>query len=594
VSASGTGTSTGTGTGTATGTGEDYAAPWLDMPSLALRRVSGLMHLPREHAMGRLAYTLKQPFFASPVYRLVLSGRPPTALAAALNDPWPGNAEAGTQLLDDVYTLAGHTVKGPRRLWSPSGASPDWLKALHGFEWLADLRSVGGDLARRRARHLVGDWLEHYPRWDPVAWAPEVTGRRLVSWLGQYDFFAASAAIDFRHQVLDSLARQARHLDHALPAGLAGTEAITACKGLIYAGVSLPDSTPLADKGLAMLQRALNRQILADGGHVERCPRTQLTVLRDLIDVRAALHAGGLETPADLQTTIERMAPLLRLFRHGDGGLALFNGADEAEAWQVETVLQRAGGRPRPLSLAPQSGFQRLQAGRTVVLVDAGCPPSPSLAREAHAGTLSFEMSLGRHRLIVNCGCHPAGHRWSRAYRASAAHSTLVINDTNSSKISPDGALSRRPETVACRREEAEGSHWLDMSHDGYLPPFGLVHQRRLYLAAGGEDLRGEDCLVGPDGHDFTIRFHLHPDARAALAQDKETVLLRAGRGGGWRFRARGAQLALEPSIYLGRRGEVRRTQQIVLSGRTCVDETTVKWALVREESPAKPAAARA
>ena len=174
-----------------------------------------------------------------------------------------------------------------------------------------------------------------------------------------------------------------------------------------------------------------------------RRPLTQLTVLRDLIDIRAALHAGGVETPVDLQTTIEQMAPMLRMFRHGDGGLALFNGAQEGEGWQVETVLQRAGGRPRALSLAPQSGFQRLQAGRTVVLIDAGRPPPPTLAREAHAGTLSFELSIGRQRLIVNCGTHPAGHRWSRAYRASAAHSTLVVNDTNSSKISADGALSR-------------------------------------------------------------------------------------------------------------------------------------------------------
>ena len=570
------------------GSGEDYAAPWLDRPSLALRRLSGLAHLPAESALSRLAYTMKRPVFASPVYRLALSGRAPAALAAPLSDPWPGNAERGAQLLESVYTLAGHTVKTPSRLWSPSGAAPDWLAALHGFEWLADLRSVGGDAARRRARDLVGDWLLMHQRWDPVAWAPEVTGRRLVSWLGQYDFFAASAEIEFRHQVLESLARQAKHLDHALPAGLAGTAAITACKGLIHAGVSLPGAAALAERGLVLLQRALNRQILADGGHVERSPVTQLTVLRDLIDVRAALHAGALETPPDLQTTIERMAPLLRLFRHGDGGLGLFNGADEAEAWQVETVLQRAGGRPRPLSLAPQTGFQRLQAGRTVVLVDAGAPPPPTRARDAHAGTLSFEMSVGRHRLIVNCGCHPVGHRWSRAYRATAAHSTLVVNDTNSSKISADGALSRRPETVSCRREEAEGSHWLDMSHDGYRTPFGLVHQRRLYLAAGGEDLRGEDGLAGSAGHDFTLRFHLHPDVRVAPAQDGETILLRVGRGGGWLFKARGATVALEPSVYLGRPGEVRRSQQIVLSGRTDGEETTVKWALHKQERPAK------
>jgi uncharacterized heparinase superfamily protein len=121
-----------------------------------------------------------------------------------------------------------------------------------------------------------------------------------------------------------------------------------------------------------------------------------------------------------------------------------------------------------------------------------------------------------------------------------------------------------------------------------YRAPFGLVHHRRLYLAAGGEDLRGEDCLAGRGGHEFAIRFHLHPDARVALAQDGETILLSIGRGAGWLFRARGAQVALEPSVYLGRPGELRRSQQIVLSGSTEDGETAVKWALHKQERPAK------
>ena len=56
--------------------------------------------------------------------------------------------------------------------------------------------------------------------------------------------------------------------------------------------------------------------------------------------------------------------------------------------------------------------------------------------RFAHAGTLSFEMSVGRDRLIVNCGAAPAAEAdWRDALRATAAHSTLVPADTN--KIGP-------------------------------------------------------------------------------------------------------------------------------------------------------------
>jgi uncharacterized heparinase superfamily protein len=557
--------------------------PRLEMPAGGVERLSVLRRLPRDLALGRLGYTIKRPLFALPLYRLMLTGPGPTSLRVTPSDPWPGNAETGTLLVEGIFPLAGRTVQATTRPWSPIGVDHAWLAELHGFEWLRDLRAVGGDTARRQARSLVADWLDHYPGWDPLAWAPAVTGKRLGTWFGQYEFFAASADIAFRHRLLDSMARQARYLYRVLPAGLAGADLITALKGLCLAGVHLPGGDKWLETGLALLHRGLPRQVLSDGGHAARDPMTQLCVLRDLIDVRAALRAGQLEVPPDLQTTIERMASLLRLFRHGDGGLALFNGSNEAEGWQVDLVLQRAGGRSRSLVHAPESGFQRLHAGRSVVLVDAGRQPPPGLDTRAHAGTLSFEMSVGRERLIVNCGAHPARRLWGRAQQASAAHSTLVVKDTNSSSFTADGILTRRPANVTCRREEAEGSAWLDMSHDGYLPVFGLVHHRRLYLGAGGEDLRGEDRLESQVGHDFAIRFHLHPGVRVQLAQDGGSALLRPGRAGGWRFRAKGAALTLEPSVYLGQAGEVRRSQQIVLSGSGEPGETTVKWALQKD-----------
>src|SRR3546814_14530627 len=90
---------------------------------------------------------------------------------------------------------------------------------------------------------------------------------------------------------------------------------------------------------------------------------------------------------------------MLRLLQHGDGGLALFNGSNEGEDLQIGLVLQRAASGKGPLQSAPASGFQRLQAGRTLVLVDCGRPPPPGYDRLAHARTLSFAMSVGPERL---------------------------------------------------------------------------------------------------------------------------------------------------------------------------------------------------
>ena len=91
-----------------------------------------------------------------------------------------------------------------------------------------------------------------------------------------------------------------------------------------------------------------------------------------------------------------------------------------------------------------------------------------------------MELSVGRDRMIVNCGAFPAGSaEWRDAARATAAHSTLVIADVNSSELKPDG-LGRRPAVVEVQRQEANGAHWLEASHDGWKKLFGAVHRRRL------------------------------------------------------------------------------------------------------------------
>ena len=563
--------------------GTSRAADWL----------RDLRYVPREQTLAHLAYRLKQPVFALPVYRYSLTGAVATALRITPSDPWPGNAERGAALLHGEFTFAGRQMVNPAPLWTPIGADSEWREELHGFAWLRDLRAAGGDAVRRRARDLVGDWLRENRDWNAVAWAPLASGRRLDSWLANYEFFAASAEIHFRHRLLRSIARQARHLQRVLPAGLAGGDLIGAVKGLVVAGVCLPNGDPWRRRGLALLRRELRRQILSDGGHIERNPARHMAVLRDLIDLRALLHkgaslAGEGDVPVELHEAIEAMAPALRLFQHGDGGLARFNGATEEEGWQVDMVVQRAGARRRPLADAPDSGFQRLRAGRLTALIDCGSPPPRGLDHAAHAGTFGLEVSVGRERLIVNCGARAGDPAWLQAQRSTAAHSTLTLDDTNSSETRSGGGFGRRARVGPYHRDEADGNSWLDVVHDGYARAKGVVHRRRLYLAADGADLRGEDSLEPSGGTtprgSFAVRFHLHPTVRASLAQSGDNVLLRLPRGGGWQFRASGARISLESSVYIGPGGEPRRTQQVVLRGEVARHGACAKWALKRVE----------
>jgi uncharacterized heparinase superfamily protein len=185
---------------------------------------------------------------------------------------------------------------------------------------------------------------------------------------------------------------------------------------------------------------------------------------------------------------------------------------------------------------------------------------------------------------------------WREACRATAAHSTLTIDDTNSADIAPGRTVALRRQRTATVNSKREGSFALEATHDGYGAPFGLRHHRRLTLDASGEALRGEDRVStsgptrGEHERALALRFHLHPDVRASLI-GTGALLLRLGDGSGWVFDADGAAPRLEDSVYLGD-GAMRRCEQIVLAA-TWPATGTISWALSRLPQPVRPSPRR-
>ena len=125
---------------------------------------------------------------------------------------------------------------------------------------------------------------------------------------------------------------------------------------------------------------------------------------------------------------------------------------------------------------------------------------------------------------------------WRDALRSTAAHSTLVLADTNSAELREDG-LGRRPEVVEAERQEAEGAQWLDATHDGWKKILGAVHRRRLWLSESGDDLRGADVVMMlrlqnermkgallPSKEEYHQRFGLTPE-KLALAKPDAIVM---------------------------------------------------------------------
>ena len=515
-----------------------------------------------------------------------------------------GDPSFASELYDGYFGLAG--AAAPVGSESPFKAIPPslpWQKELYGFAWLRHLHAAEDQIAREKARKLTLEWIEASRGAPALAHETDVTAMRVIATLSHAAFILDGADPEFYDAVMRMLSRDVHGLtviygDHS------GVPKLRALTAILLAGLCVAEQEAYLNSYLPAFCAELNRQILEDGGHASRDPSDLIELLLELHPLKQCFVARQLEPPEVLYTALDRMNPMLRFLRLGDGSLGHFNGMGPTLLDQVATVLayDDAGGTFSG-PVAPQSGYARLAGGDTVVLADAGGAPPMHLSYRAHAGCASFEMSAGVEPIVTNCGA-PADETgdWYVVSRSTAAHSTLSIEDLSSARlIKAQGKAAGRelfwlagPAHVKHETAGQDDAVSVRISHDGYRDRFGYLHRRRLTLRKSGLELEGHDQLIPMENGGgltgagrFAIRFHLHPRVAASFARNTHAVTLATPGGQTWRFLAEGAELDLEESIFFADPICLRRSLQIVLKGM-CSPATSVHWKF-EKVTPHKP-----
>ncbi len=543
----------------------------------------------------RLADRLHRLTWRTPIHGMRLKGRYPLKLIAVPDDPVLGNAARGQALLDGQIGFRGEV----RAIDTLDFARPDWSGAfgayVHSFAWLRDLSSGATRAAGATvAEGLMQRWLSvHGTKIDGAAWSPEHWGRRILFWTAHAPLILSSTDLIYRSQVLNTLARGARHLDRSADKAPAGAPRIAAWCGVVAAGLLIPGGDPRLAFGEAGLTRALHTGLFEDGGVVSRSPAMLLDVIALLSTLRETYAARRLELPVVAGSALARMVPALLGASHGDRALSSWQGGGPSTEAEVAAVIAASEIRTRPLRQSREWGYQRLAAGSAVLIVDAAPPPVARVVDGGCASTLAFEFSDGPVRIVVNCGGARAAvvqlpATLAEGLRTTAAHSTLTLGDSNSTAIHTDGTLGRGVAEVELSRQESDAASRIEASHDGYVRRWGFKHRRQLLLTGDGRELRGEDALL-PDGRKrnpgatgFAVRFHLGRGVQASATADGQAAILRLPGGALWQFRARGGALAIEDSVWIDGEGRPVAIQQLVVGGEAPTGGAHISWVLKR------------
>lgn len=439
------------------------------------------------------------------------------------------------------------------------GPEPEklWRYNQHYFD---DLNARDAPARLEWHHALLADWVARNPPGKGTGWEPYPTSLRIVNWVKW-----ALAGNELPPECHQSLAVQARWLSRRLEWHLLGNHLLANAKALVFAALYFdgPEAEKWLARGTAILHRELGEQVLPDGGHFELSPMYHALALEDMLDLLNILdaNAGALPPTADaLRDRIRERSPAMQRWLHAmshpDGGIAFFNDAAFGIAPAAAGLDDYAGRLglaparppdPDPVVELPDSGYARLARGPAVLIADLARVGPDYLPGHAHADTLSFELSLHGHRVLVNSGTSVYGDGRERLrQRGTAAHNTVVVAGSDSSEVWSGFRVARRARPLQVRVADEGGRLIAEGAHDGYRRlPGRPVHRRRWTLTERHLEIADEVTPAAP----AEARFHLHP-AVEIVREGAFHGHLRLPGGETVRWRAEAAAIGVDAATW--------------------------------------------
>ncbi len=459
--------------------------------------------------------------------------------------------------------------------WNPQNVEKLWCYNLHYFD---DLNAVNAQRRKRWHIEFIQRWIKENPIGVGVGWEPYPTSLRVVNWIKW-----AIANSETNAFLLESLATQVRWLSQKLEFHILGNHLFSNAKALIFAGCFFKgsDAKVWLETGLGIVKNELEEQILPDGGNFERSPMYHSIFLEDLLDLIhiARIYQGCI--PVTHQEMWEKVASQmcswLQAMSHPDGEIPLFNDAAFGIAPCPERIFSYTKELDIPFTSPPQkkinllreSGYICLQLGKMRAFLDVGPVGPDYLPGHAHADTLSFELSIGLKRFIVNGGTSCYGLSAQRQKeRETYSHSTVEIEGQSSSQVWGGFRVAKRAYPFGLEVSEND----ITCSHNGYkLLPGNPVHTRHWELKQNS--LIVTDTVTGRVA--AISRFILHPDV--VFSDTKEGIVLKSGDQT-LLFKVLEGEFSIKDGSYAPEFGKVLPTKVIVLRFKSKNTKIILEW----------------
>ncbi len=451
-------------------------------------------------------------------------------------------------------------------------------KYINTFEFLNFSKNLGGKDGISLSKQSIFNWFAINKNKVGLPWSEDFSSKRIINLLYNYEFINSSSTLEEK-RLLNKIIFV--HMQRVMFDFKNKKFSELSSYDLIANTLSFLVLKKNNTKNIYYLNKIIDQQIDTLGMHKSYNVLEHAKFLNNIYELKNIFLYFNISIPHKLDEFIIKMNSVLNEYFHTDGSIPLFNGANNNYTKYIYESLNKEEYLKSRSFLNNQNGLAFYSDKNKKLFFDVIQPSKNPIHKNLNAGTLSFEFSCSDEKIITNCGASESLGKNPEYLRYSAAHSTIVIQNTNISEIKEKNPHIKFPQRVTFESNTKNNQIMFEGSHNGYYKKFNKIIKRKLKILYHYNKIYGEDSIISTKYNKkviYHIRFHLVPDTIYNFTNDKKNIILKSKLKSMWLFKS-DIELFVEDSILVDRNTTIP-SKQIVLKGVTNNNKIVRRWSL--------------
>ena len=450
---------------------------------------------------------------------------------------------------------------------------------IHSFDFLLFYQKIGGKKNINLSKKNIFNWFDRYKYYNKFPWKDDYASKRFINIIYNYDFICSTLNQKEVKRINYILNFHIKRISFDFKRKKIEEISSYDMLAIVLIEFIKNNFNTIILKGILEI---INCQIDKNSMHKSYNILEHAKFLNNLNEIKNILLFFNFKSSKSLDNNILAMTSLLSNYRHDDLTLPLFNSCNNNHNLQIKRIIEKEQFlKYKPLK-GIENGIVVIKDKDKTLFFDVVQPTKFGFNKELSASSLALEISAGGEKIITNCGATERSGKNSGYLKYSAAHSTIIINNTNISEIKEGEINKTFPKQVIFDKKESDNETFLYGTHNGYLKNYRKICKRELIFNKKKNKFAGEDTIIAARSKIekvvFHIRFHLMPGLSTTLTKNMKNIIIKTKKNSIWMFKSDN-NILVEKSIYV-KNDIAIETSQIVISGTTSTIKNKIKWSL--------------